>query len=139
LHDRGDYKTGWQIDLDWDKQQREKKKQMEIDAFVLANQGDEVVVVDDEDQAADSLDCPVCGCEFKDPVQPACGHVVCEACALKKPGVCRVCGEKTDGVFAASRDVRKRIKEKRVEERAREAEIKARIGNPLEEEEEEKS
>lgn len=100
---------------------------------MLANRGDEVVEEDEEE----SLDCPVCGCEYKDPVQPACGHIVCEHCALKKPGVCRVCGEKTDGVFTASRDIRKLLKEKRVGEKARQEEIKARIGNPLEEEEQE--
>ena len=30
MHDRGDYKSGWQLEQDWDKEQAEKKKALEL-------------------------------------------------------------------------------------------------------------
>ena len=29
MHDRGDYKTGWQLEKEWDDQQRKKKQALE--------------------------------------------------------------------------------------------------------------
>lgn len=31
IHDRGDYKTGWQLEEDWEKEQKEKRE------FLLSN------------------------------------------------------------------------------------------------------
>ena len=34
LHDRGDYKSGWQLDQDWDKEQKQKAKDAEMTTFL---------------------------------------------------------------------------------------------------------
>lgn len=133
LHDRGDYKTGWQIDLEWEKAERERKRQAELDAFVLENRGDEVV----DDEAEDSFEyfliliphrCLACGCELKDPVMAKCEHVVCEACALKNASQCSVCDEPTNGTFTVAKKVGQLMKEKKARLDEKEREIRQRVG-----------
>ncbi|GJQ14684.1 hypothetical protein GpartN1_g7021.t1 [Galdieria partita] len=87
LHDRSDYKSGWQLDQEWEEKQKrktqdEKKKQPE-DQLPFA--------------------CFICRKSFESPVVTLCGHYFCESCALeyhrKNGGKCAVCSKATKGVF----------------------------------------
>lgn len=113
LHDRGDYKAGWQLDRDWEEEQRARKER--------ERQG----WVDNDDESNDESDddnlpfaCFICREPWEkcqDPVMTKCGHYFCEQCALKenaKTGKCHVCGEPTKGIFNVAHAIIKREKAK---------------------------
>lgn len=121
MHDRGDYKASWQLEKEWEEEQLKKKNKEPQDEPV--------------EEAEESFDCQVCGNEYKDPVITKCGHVMCEKDALKNSKKCPVCKTVTAGAFVVAKDVKARLKAKKDEIARMEAEIRQRIGNPLEEEE----
>ncbi|KAJ2696133.1 RNA-splicing factor [Coemansia sp. IMI 203386] len=102
LHDRGTYKSGWQLEKEFEDAQagvkRENPKLWTIDD-------------DDDDEpdtgAKDDSDelpfaCLICRKPFQKPVVTKCQHYFCEACALKnyrKTPKCFACGAATGGVF----------------------------------------
>ncbi len=93
VHDRGDYKSGWEIDKEW------AAKQKNI------NSGEEEnYEVESSDEDNDNLPfaCLICRNDFVEPVVTKCGHYFCESCALdqeKKTKRCAVCNEPTAGIF----------------------------------------
>ncbi len=94
LHDRSDYKSGWQID-----REIEQGKHAPVDVRQY-----EIASSDGEDGEDDKLPfaCYLCRNPFTRPVVTKCGHHFCEACAIahhRKALKCFVCGAKTDGVF----------------------------------------
>ncbi|KAJ3369699.1 hypothetical protein GGF31_005004 [Allomyces arbusculus] len=133
LHDRGDYKQGWQLDADWDKQQKERKAAAER-AAKEADFEEEVVeeVIDEDDQLP--FACFICRNAFKDPIVTKCGHYFCEACAMKryrdKQPTCSVCAKPTMGLFKPAKDLVAKLKErearmKQAEQEAQEARERA--------------
>ncbi|KAL2107198.1 hypothetical protein VUR80DRAFT_5570 [Thermomyces stellatus] len=135
LHDRSDYKQGWQLDKDWENVTKGRRN---LGGTVVASadrdkkraENDD----DDEDEDERMLDnipfaCVICRGPYKSPVVTRCGHYFCEGCALaryrKEPG-CAACGAGTGGVFnAATRLKRLLEKKKERERRKREAAIEA--------------
>ena len=128
LHDRGDYKSGWQLEREWDSQQAKKKQRLEesIAAFgeqELGNEGEgdgDGNEADDDDKYAIDSDeedlpfaCFICRDDFKNPVVTLCGHYFCGECALntsKKSGnKCAVCNKQTFGVFNRAHKLLKKI------------------------------
>ena len=133
LHDRGDYKSGWQMEREWDAQQAKKKKKMEesIQAFgdsELEKEGKTEGNDDDDDDDEDDDDnkyaidsdeedlpfaCYICREDFTNPVVTVCGHYFCGDCAMnsaKKSGnKCAVCNKQTFGVFNRAHKLLKRI------------------------------
>lgn len=128
LHDRGDYKSGWQLEREWDSQQAKKKQRLEesIAAF-----GEQELGKDDDGDDADDDDnkyaidsdeedmpfaCFICREDFKNPVVTLCGHYFCGDCALnssKKSGnKCAVCNKQTFGVFNRAHKLLKKIASK---------------------------
>ncbi|EDO32505.1 predicted protein [Nematostella vectensis] len=106
LHDRSDYKHGWQLEREWEhgKPDSADPHQYEIDS-------------DNEDNLP--FACIMCRKTFKNPVVTKCLHYFCEACALqhyKKNSKCFVCGVQTYGVFNPAKDIIKKMKENNVEE-----------------------
>jgi RING finger protein 113A len=90
VHDRGDYKSGWEIDKEW----ASKKKGND------AEENYEINSSDDDDNLP--FACLICRQDFVDPVVTRCGHYFCESCALtqeKKTKRCAVCNEPTAGIF----------------------------------------
>lgn len=84
LHDRSDYSTGWEVELEWREHLKRKENK----------------VVEEED--VDNSKCFVCKEEFKKPVKAECGHQFCESCALdefKKNAACPVCKKQWKGNF----------------------------------------
>jgi len=114
LHDRGDYKAGWQIDRDWEIEQRKKAEAAEK----LPEDSD----TDDTENLP--FVCLICREDYEDPVVTKCGHYFCMTCAIKRykqtPN-CFVCGSGTMGIFNRARDLEKKLeaKRQRQEEKAR--------------------
>lgn len=86
-HDRTSYKRGWELDAEWEKEQREK-----------------LAKGTSRDISQNQSECPICNKEFENPVKTSCSHIFCETCILKTPKAakfCFVCGKKLDGKFNA--------------------------------------
>lgn len=102
LHDRSDYKTGWELEHDWDAQERQREKErLESIARRIAEQKGEYV---HEEVTNESQKCGLCNKAWKDCLSDACvttcGHYFCESCFLAKCWVtCSQCGKATHGIF----------------------------------------
>ncbi|KAI8350317.1 hypothetical protein EDC96DRAFT_485841 [Choanephora cucurbitarum] len=115
LHDRGDYKTGWQLEKEWEDAQKNKSRFGESDPNQYA--------ISDEDSSDEELPfaCLICREEFTNPVVTRCEHYFCEACAIKnykKSPKCFACGAPTQGVFNTAKKLLEKLeaKRKRLEE-----------------------
>ena len=118
LHDRGDYKSGWELEEEWNKMQKEKEKKLKEGH--CCHSEDE----DDSDKSKENDKCGICEGDIVEGVVTLCGHLFCEKCALEryqKEKRCAVCGENTKGVFNNANNViemikkRKNKKEKKVD------------------------
>ncbi|XP_031393917.1 zinc finger CCCH domain-containing protein 1 isoform X1 [Punica granatum] len=108
MHDRGDYKSGWQLEKDWEEAEKARKRKL---AMGVDDQ-DEEDEDDDEDEDALPFACFICRQPFVDPVVTKCKHYFCEHCALKhhaKNKKCFVCNTPTHGIFNAAHEIRKRL------------------------------
>ncbi|KAI7904356.1 uncharacterized protein BX663DRAFT_504795 [Cokeromyces recurvatus] len=111
LHDRGDYKTGWQLEKEWEEAQKNK-------SHFGASDPTKYVISDDDDDSDDELPfaCLICRQEFVDPVVTRCEHYFCESCALKnykKSPKCFACGAPTQGVFNTAKKLIAKLEEKK--------------------------
>jgi len=122
LHDRSDYKTGWQLERDWDSQQRVKRQgKTEEDNEYFVGSEDE-----NENEYEDGLPfaCFICKQPYGNPVVTLCEHYFCEKCAsehFKKDSKCFVCKKQTKGIFNVASNIIKKQKEmakKKIEETA---------------------
>ncbi|KAK7080506.1 hypothetical protein SK128_016358 [Halocaridina rubra] len=89
LHDRTDYKLGWQLEME-----SGKKRGGDSDS-------DENWEIPSDDEHL-PFKCFLCRESFVDPVVTKCQHYFCEKCALehfKKSRRCYVCAENTGGMF----------------------------------------
>lgn len=106
MHDRGDYKAGWEIEKEWlDEQERKRRK---------GSRDDDVdYEIKDEPEEELPWACFICRDGFTRPVKTKCGHYFCEDCALEaytQSTDCVACGEPTFGIFNTARDLIKHIK-----------------------------
>ena len=106
VHDRGDYKSGWEIDKEWNAQQKRggEEENYEIDSS------------DDDDNGDLPFACFICKEPFTNPVVTKCGHYFCEDCALrqeKKTRRCFVCNDPTGGIFNPPRVLLEKLKKRR--------------------------
>lgn len=106
LHDRSDYKHGWQID-------------QELAEGTYGIDGNdnryEIVNNSSEEEADDDIPplCLICRKEYKDPVVTNCKHYFCGDCALKrykKTARCYACTADTRGFFKFAKDLLPRLK-----------------------------
>jgi RING finger protein 113A len=105
MHDRGDYKHGWELERDWEEG---KLKESKDDEYLVTSEEDN----DDDDDLP--FACFVCRQEFKFPVSTKCNHYFCESCAVAKCKIrCAVCNEKTDGQFNVAKTLLKKLKERK--------------------------
>ncbi|KAE9420186.1 hypothetical protein Angca_005610, partial [Angiostrongylus cantonensis] len=94
LHDRSDYKHGWEIERDY--------------ASGRLNKVDETNYEINEGEDEFPEECYICGKSFISPVVTRCKHYFCETCALnsfRKSKRCQICGENTGGVFNVAKDL----------------------------------
>ena len=91
LHDRTDYKLGWQLEMEANKKTSR-----------FADDSDEENYEIPSDEEHLPFKCLFCRESFVDPVVTKCKHYFCEKCALghfKTSRKCYVCGENTLGIF----------------------------------------
>ncbi|XP_065213297.1 E3 ubiquitin-protein ligase RNF113A [Planococcus citri] len=99
LHDRSDYKFGWQLE-------REEMHQHDSDD----DEPSSYEIHDEEDSVP--FKCFICRDSFTEPVVTKCGHYFCEKCALdnfKKSTRCYICNKQTNGVFTPAKKVIERL------------------------------
>ncbi|KAG8223638.1 hypothetical protein J437_LFUL009085 [Ladona fulva] len=101
LHDRSDYKFGWQLEREARSgpgdEEGEQDGQYEIDS-------------DSEDHLP--FKCSICRSSFVDPIVTKCKHYFCEKCALerfKKSSRCFLCNKQTGGVFNPAKELINRL------------------------------
>jgi RING finger protein 113A len=115
MHDRGDYKSGWQLEKEWEDAQKKKTQ-------FGGGAGDQYAVESDDDDSDDELPfaCLICRQEFTNPIVTKCGHYFCEKCAIKhytKSPKCFACGASTNGIFNTAKNLIAKIEEKRAEDK----------------------
>ncbi|KAK1301366.1 Zinc finger CCCH domain-containing protein 1 [Acorus calamus] len=119
MHDRGDYKSGWQLEKEWEEKEKAKKRRIamkEMDGGDDDEDGIDGGDDDDDDEDELPFACFICREEFEDPVVTKCKHYFCEHCALKhhaKNKKCFVCNKPTLGIFNTAHEIRKRMAEKK--------------------------
>lgn len=139
LHDRSDYKQGWQLDREWEDVTKGKK----VGGIVVANANRRKVEEEDDDKDAILEDIPfaciICKGPYREPVVTRCGHYFCEPCALKrykKDPSCGACGSGTNGVFISAKRLKKPLDKKR-ERAAKKRQEAIEAGEEVSEEEDE--
>ena len=105
LHDRSDYKSGWQLERQWDEEQKAKKHALALAAFEESESGSKQPskAVKDDGLPFACLICREPWHVKSNPVVTKCEHYFCESCALKnaiKTKRCYVCAENTGGYGA---------------------------------------
>ncbi|XP_013787654.1 RING finger protein 113A-like isoform X1 [Limulus polyphemus] len=98
MHDRSDYKHGWQIELEM--------------ASHTYGEEDSTRYEISSDEESLPFKCFICRESFKDPVVTKCKHYFCEKCALRhyqKSKRCFVCGVQTMGVFNPAKEISARL------------------------------
>jgi RING finger protein 113A len=73
LHDRGDYKQGWQLDADWNATQEAKRKRV-----LLGLPAEQEAKAAEEEEGQLPWACLICRQDFKTPVVTKCNHYFCE-------------------------------------------------------------
>lgn len=109
LHDRGDYKSGWQLEKEWDEKEKERKRNI---ALGIDDEDEGPAERSDEDED-DSLPfaCFICREAFQEPVVTRCKHYFCLHCALKhhaRNKKCYVCDQPTNGIFNTAFEILKK-------------------------------
>lgn len=90
LHDRSDYKFGWQLEM-------ESNQQCDSD-----DDNPSKYEIKDNDDEFIPFKCLICRGSYNNPVMTKCKHYFCEKCALahyKKSTKCFVCEKQTGGFF----------------------------------------
>lgn len=114
MHDRGDYKSGWQMEREWDEAEKVRKRKLAMKGDDDEDDDDDDGHEHDDDEDEDGLPfaCFICRQPFVDPVMTKCKHYFCEHCALKhhaKKKKCYVCNQPTFGIFNTAHEIKKRM------------------------------
>ncbi|PAA92415.1 hypothetical protein BOX15_Mlig008356g1, partial [Macrostomum lignano] len=104
LHDRSDYKHGWQLEREYN------------EGTYGQDDNTDYTIRDGSDAEEDSdglpFRCFICRDSFTAPVVTKCGHYFCEKCALerfRKTARCFVCNTDTKGVFNPAKELIKKL------------------------------
>jgi RING finger protein 113A len=81
MHDRGDYKSGWQMEKEWEEAEKARKRNLALGVDDVDDGGVDPGDEDDDDSLP--FACFICRQPFVDPVLTKCKHYFCEHCALK--------------------------------------------------------
>lgn len=96
MHDRSDYKFGWQLE-----------REMKEGTYGNDDQDDDKYAISSDEEDL-PFKCYLCKESFTNPVVTRCKHYFCEKCALanyKKSQRCFACGAQTGGVFNPAKEV----------------------------------
>jgi RING finger protein 113A len=111
LHDRTDYKSGWELERDFDAAQKAKlsgvplPEEDDTPPFANAYPADKQQKAEpNKNDVADGM-CPICKNELESPLEAKCGHRFCGKCVRKRIAKnklnCAQCGLPTNGIFNA--------------------------------------
>ncbi|OXU27882.1 hypothetical protein TSAR_010521 [Trichomalopsis sarcophagae] len=103
LHDRSDYKLGWQLE-----------REAATGTHDASGDEDDTKYEIDSDEEHLPFKCFICRERFTDPVVTKCKHYFCEKCALaqyKKSTRCFICNVQTNGVFNPAKEIMKKMEE----------------------------
>jgi len=116
LHDRGDYKMGWQLEAEW--QQKQARIAARKRGEIVSDSDSDYEIKDSEDDEV-PFACHICRDSFTKPMRTKCNHFFCQKCIvdhyLKIP-TCPVCGRVLDGSFVRAEKILLRLS-RRVERR----------------------
>ena len=110
LHDRSDYKSGWQLEKQWEEEQKAKRHEEALVALGEAPVAAAAAATDELPFAC--LACREPWHARSQPVSTKCQHYFCEACALRhfqRSRRCFVCGEQTGGIFNRAKLLQEKI------------------------------
>ncbi|KAI9146548.1 hypothetical protein BKA69DRAFT_1045300 [Paraphysoderma sedebokerense] len=127
LHDRGDYKSGWQLEAEWDSKMKRGGLDDDDNKWYIGSDDESKKrekEIESEEDSDDDLPfaCLICRSDFKNPVVTKCEHYFCESCALahhRKSPKCYACGAATNGIFRTAKELIKKLelKKQKMEER----------------------
>ncbi|CAB07242.2 putative E3 ubiquitin-protein ligase rnf113 [Caenorhabditis elegans] len=106
VHDRSDYKHGWEIDEEYEA----GKYGAEDDANYEIHEGDDTF----------PEDCFICGNPFVDPIVTKCKHYFCTGCALKsfqKSSKCPICQQNTENIMNTAKELLTYLKRKKQQQK----------------------
>eukprot|EP00736_Rhodelphis_marinus_P012918 Rmarinus@m.19723 len=117
MHDRGDYKSGWQLEKEW--QEEQEKKRMIASGLIEPDSEPS------SDESGEELPfaCFICREDFVNPVSTKCAHYFCEKCAMehhRKSKRCFVCNEQTFGIFNTAQRLHEKIEQKKARQAEKE-------------------
>lgn len=101
LHDRSDYKAGWQLEMEYSKKNNDSD-----------NDDDKKYEIPSDDEEL-PFKCFICRDRFTDPIVTKCKHYFCEKCALaqyKKSTRCYTCNLQTNGTFNPAKELIAKLK-----------------------------
>ncbi|KAI8465840.1 MAG: hypothetical protein J3K34DRAFT_435633 [Monoraphidium minutum] len=124
MHDRGDYKSGWELDREWDAEQKRRQEAL-TKGWAQGDSDGEGEGGEEEEDDELPFACYICRRPWadvtSDPVVTKCRHYFCESCALKhnaKTGKCATCEQQTQGIFNLATDITKKMKKAKEKEAA---------------------
>lgn len=131
MHDRSDYKHGWQLEQEWEKQhggvkerkfgqfEEEKKKRGRRNEEELGDSEDDddpnkyvIAGVHSDEEDDLPFKCLICRESFVNPIVTKCKHYFCEKCFVqynKQNSRCFACKKQTMGIFFAAKDIIKKM------------------------------
>lgn len=115
MHDRGDYKTGWELEEEWKREQKQKQRLIKEGKYNPDNSDDEGYEISEGDEIPST--CQICGNEYDNPVETKCKHYFCERCAITnygKSSTCYTCNKPTSGIFNSATAILDKLVQKRV-------------------------
>eukprot|EP01090_Pellita_catalonica_P021895 TRINITY_DN831_c0_g1_i1.p1 TRINITY_DN831_c0_g1~~TRINITY_DN831_c0_g1_i1.p1 ORF type:complete len:304 (+),score=64.77 TRINITY_DN831_c0_g1_i1:82-912(+) len=107
MHDRGDYKSGWEIEREY-----EAKLKAQREGIAISESSDS----ESDSDSGFPWACHICRKDFTRPIVTNCGHYFCEACALnhyRKDPKCYICGNSTSGVFNRAKKLEAKLEERK--------------------------
>lgn len=114
LHDRSDYKAGWQLEKDYAEQEKIRKEKL------LRGENPNLPDVEKEDVDHDEdglpFACFICRKDFNNPIMTLCGHYFCEKCALKRMNTnttCAICKQPLRETFNPAPKLIEKIRKKK--------------------------
>ncbi|XP_049776615.1 E3 ubiquitin-protein ligase RNF113A [Schistocerca cancellata] len=96
LHDRSDYKYGWQLE-----------REMQEGTYGATDDDPHQYEVDSDSEGL-PFKCFICRGSFVNPIVTKCNHYFCEKCALtqyRKSTRCFICNKQTNGVFNPAKEL----------------------------------
>lgn len=97
LHDRTEHKSSYQLEQEWEAEQKRKK---------LEDEHRDELIKTGEEKSPVPVECLVCRQAFTRPVKTLCGHYFCEKCVLRK-NKCPQCNAALLGSFRPAKELTK--------------------------------